>query len=73
MRASFSENEAFLFCGLKLCHLRLPPGSSQLVLFKVVPVLTGSVTLPPVSLFATTNAPHTLIATVGGQNVFVTV
>ena len=73
VRASFSENEAFLFCGLKLCHLRLPPGSSQLVLFKVVPVLTGSVTLPPVSLFATTNAPHTLIATVGGQNVFVTV
>ena len=72
VRASFSENEAFLFCGLKLCNLKLPPGASQLVLFKVVPVLTGSVSLPPAALFATTNSPHALIATVGGQRVFVT-
>ena len=29
MRLTFSENDAFLFCGLKLFHFRLPPSFSQ--------------------------------------------
>ena len=56
LRLSFTENESFLFCGYKLFNFSLPPGFSHAVSFNLVPVLTGSVSLPPVRLLcASTN------------------
>ena len=45
LRLSFSENDAFLFCGLKLFHFRLPPAFSQVLSFNLVPVKTGAAPL----------------------------
>lgn len=63
MRLAFSENDAFLFSGLKLYHFRLPPSFSQSLSFNLLPIKTGEVFLPtPRLLCVTTNAevidPH---------------
>lgn len=57
LRLTFSENAAFLFCGLKLFHFRLPPAFSQSLSFNLVPIKTGEVHLPsPKLLCVTTGA-----------------
>ena len=56
LRLTYSENDAFLFCGLKLFHVRLPPCFSQSLTFNLVPVKTGAAALPmPKVLCVTTN------------------
>ena len=46
LRLSYSENDAFLFCGLKLFHFRLPPSFSHTLTFNLVPIRSGAVPLP---------------------------
>ena len=46
LRLSFSENDAFLFCGLKLFHFRLPPRFAHTLAFNLLPIKTGAVMLP---------------------------
>lgn len=46
LRLSFSENDSFLFCGLKLHHFRLPPSFSHALTFNLVPIKTGALKLP---------------------------
>ncbi|KAL1512089.1 hypothetical protein AB1Y20_005361 [Prymnesium parvum] len=62
LRLSFSENEAFLFCGFKLFNFQLPPNHSHLVEFNLLPILTGAVQLPPVRLTCTTSNKELLDA-----------
>mmetsp|Transcript_21643 Transcript_21643/g.32198 ORF Transcript_21643/g.32198 Transcript_21643/m.32198 type:complete len:80 (+) Transcript_21643:3-242(+) len=62
LRSSFSENEAFLFCGFKLFNFQLPPNHSHLVEFNLLPILTGAVQLPPVRLTCTTSNKELLDA-----------
>ena len=57
LRLTYSENDAFLFCGYKLFHFRLPPAFSQVLSFNLVPVKTGAAPLPlPKLLCVTTNS-----------------
>ena len=50
MRLTFTENDAFLFSGFKKHNFQLPPFFSHVTTFNLVPVMTGSVLLPPVRL-----------------------
>ena len=54
LRLSYSENDAFLFCGLKVHHFRLPPLFSQTLCWNLVPIRTGAVPLPTPSIFEVT-------------------
>ena len=51
LKLTFSENEAFLFCGLKLFHFRLPPFFRHSLSFNLVPIRVGEVCLPTPKLF----------------------
>ena len=53
LKLAFSENEAFLFCGLKLFHFRLPPFFRHSFSVNLVPVRIGEVCLP-LQLFCVT-------------------
>ena len=46
--------QAFLFCGLKLFHFRLPPVFTQSFTFNLVPIRTGAVNLPTPKLHCVT-------------------
>lgn len=50
LRLSFTENDAFLFCGHRLLNFRLPPTFTHTATFHLVPKCPGAVWLPPVSL-----------------------
>ena len=60
LRLSFSENDAFLFSGLKLFHFRLPPGFSHTLAFNLLPIRTGRVPLPTPRLFDVTSGCEVL-------------
>ena len=51
LKLTFSENDSFLFCGLKLYHFRLPPGFSHCLSFNLVPIKTDATHLPTPKLF----------------------
>ena len=55
LRLSFSENDAFLFCGMKLYHFQLPPGFSHTLTFNLVPIKSGAVQLPMPRLLCVTS------------------
>jgi len=62
LRLSFAENDAFLFCGFKLYHFQLPPKHEKDVDFALLPIVSGSVQLPPVRLTCTTTNTELLDA-----------
>ncbi|KAJ1640686.1 hypothetical protein T492DRAFT_1138781 [Pavlovales sp. CCMP2436] len=49
---SFSDNEAFLFAGLKHCTTRIPPGGSYSLIYNLMPISAGHVPLPPLQVVA---------------------
>ena len=60
MRLTFSENDAFLFSGLKLYHFRLPPSFTQNLCFNLLPIRTGAVHLPMPKLQCVTTGTEVL-------------
>ena len=60
LKLAFSENEAFLFCGLKLFHFRLPPFFRHSFSVNLVPVRIGEVCLPTPKLFCVTTGEEVL-------------
>ena len=68
---AFSENEAFLFCGLKLFHFRLPPFFRHSFSVNLVPVRIGEVCLPTPKLFCVTTGEEVLDSAPRHHHVFV--
>ena len=71
LKLAFSENEAFLFCGLKLFHFRLPPFFRHSFSVNLVPVRTGEVCLPTPKLFCVTTGEEVLDSAPRHHHVFV--
>ena len=55
LKLNFSDNDAFLFCGLKVFHFRLPPDFSHNLQFNLLPIRTGTVNLPTPRLLCVTS------------------
>lgn len=71
LKLAFSENEAFLFCGLKLFHFRLPPFFRHSFSVNLVPVRIGEVCLPTPKLFCVTTGEEVLDSAPRHHHVFV--
>lgn len=72
---SFTDNEAFLFAGFKLCTVRLPPGARRQLTYNLMPISAGHVPLPPLHVVA--RAPNggagvELVSNAEARLVFVT-